>query len=294
MSELVTPKVYLVGQTEVNKEEILRYLKDSQNEDFVISMDAASIAGLSGSEILCSLFAKLCYKSLTLGKNANVTRIRDVVQNLKGCFDVGHGSIFEHISFNFIITDCSRIMTHELVRHRVGTAFSQNSGRYIRIDNIDLTYDPILDPVRSEIEELIRHIETKYKEMSEKLGLNSIADFATKKKLTSALRRIAPNGQSNEIGFTINLRSLRHTIMLRTNRHAEWEIRYVFAEIYKIMKEKYPLMFHDAKEQMVDDVMEISGMRTQPYELSARECIDNMSIQELAAEFTRRSQESHT
>jgi thymidylate synthase ThyX len=65
---------------------------------------------------------------------------------------------------------------------------------------------------------------------------------------------------------TINLRSLRHMIMLRTNRASEWEIRLVFQEIYKIMKEKYPLMFFDAVEEMIDGLIEVGGMRTQPYE----------------------------
>jgi thymidylate synthase (FAD) len=288
---LVRPKVYLVGKTELDKDEVLRYLRDSGNEDFITSMNAAEVAGLTGGEIMCSLFAKLCYKSLTLGKNANVTRIRDIVDNLKGCFAVGHGSIFEHIYFNFIISDCSRVMTHELVRHRVGTAFSQNSGRYIRVDKIDLVFDPILEPVREEIESLVTYIEDQYAQICDKAGLNDAKDFETKKKLTSALRRIAPNGQSNEIGFSINLRSLRHTIMLRTSRHAEWEIRYVFAEIYRIMKERYPLMFCDAKESIYDGIIEVTGMRMQPYETN-EDAIVNAPTNVIMEELSKRTQRS--
>ena len=266
MSKLVTPKVYLVGQTEVNLDEITKYLDDSDNTDFLKSIEEAQVAGISTAEILCSLFAKMCYKSLTLGQNKNVTRIRDIKDNLIGCFKTGHGSIFEHISFNFIAADCSRVFTHELIRHRPGMAYSQNSGRYIRVDEIDIVFDPILEPVKDDIIETIDFIEKKYKEIEDKLNINNIKDFELKKKLTSALRRIAPNGQSNEIAFTANLRSLRHLILVRTSRHAEWEIRVIFEQVYIIMKEKYPLMFADAREEVVDGIIEVSGMKMQPYE----------------------------
>ena len=269
MSKLVAPKVYFVGHTEINYAEIKRYLTESNNTDFLESMELAASQGISNAEILCSLFAKMCYKSLSLGQNKNVTRIRDIEDNLLGCFKTGHGSIFEHISFNFIAADCSRIFTHELVRHRPGMAYSQNSGRYIRLDEIDLVYDPILEPVKQEITEILEYLETKYKQLEDKLDLNNIASFDRKKKLTSALRRIAPNGQPNEIAFTANLRSLRHLIMVRTSRHAEWEIRVIFEQVYKIMKEKYPLMFADATESVIEGIVEVSGMRMQPYESQA-------------------------
>lgn len=266
MGKLVTPRVYWLGITNVDTDQLFQYLIDSGNDDFKKSYEDAINQGLSSAEILCSFYAKLCYKSLTLGKNPNISRVRDIQDNIKGCFDVGHGSIFEHINLNFLITDCSRVFTHELVRHRIGTAFSQNSGRYIRLDEIDIVHDPILDSVKDEIIEIQQYLEMKYKTIVDKLQLDQITDFTTKKKLTSAIRRIAPNGQSNEIGFSINLRSLRHTIMLRTNRHAEWEIRRIFADIYEQVKRKHPLMFYGAQEEVIDGIIEVTGMKMQPYE----------------------------
>ena len=124
----VEPKTFLVGVTGI-LDGLEEYLKYSGNEGFLDDLDEARREGLSGGEILCSFYAKLCYKSLCLGQNANVTKIRDIESNLMGCFDSGHGSVFEHCLLNFITTDCSRVFTHELVRHRVGTAFSQTSGR---------------------------------------------------------------------------------------------------------------------------------------------------------------------
>lgn len=265
MGKFVTPKVHLIGYTVIDMNGLFDYLTQSDNEDFFASISDARKEGLSDGEILCSFYGKLCYKSLTLGQNLNVTRTRDIPDNLRGCHDQGHGSVFEHCQLNFVVTDCSRVFTHELVRHRVGTAFSQTSGRYVRGDSIDIIFDPILEPVREEAVELQGIIEDYYKRMVKKMGLDEATDFNWKKQATSALRRFLPNGQSNEMGFSLNLRSLRHLIQLRTSRHAEWEIREVFNQVYHLTKEKFPLLYHGAKEEVVKGLIEVTGLKTQPY-----------------------------
>lgn len=252
------PVVVPVAMTSLDRDGIAAYLRATGNDEFIDTMCAAFDDGLSEMEVLISMMAKLCYKSLTLGHNSNITRVRDVRSNIEAAIQSGHGSVLEHASMSFIVRDCSRIFTHELVRHRAGTAFSQNSGRYIRLDSIDLVVDPILEPVEAELLEITQFLEAKYAVMAEKLGMNQEGlDFAKKKKLTSALRRIAPNGQTNEIGFTLNLRALRFVIQKRTDRAAEWEIRHVFAQVYKIAREIVPTLFCDATVTEVDGLLEV-------------------------------------
>ena len=123
MGKLVTPEVFWIGQTVLLPEGLNEYLKASGNEDFLVSVEVARKEGLSDGEIMISMMAKLCYKSLTLGKNANITRVRDIPDNLRATWDQGHGSVWEHANLNFVVYNCSRVFTHELVRHRVGTAF---------------------------------------------------------------------------------------------------------------------------------------------------------------------------
>ncbi len=252
------PVVSLVAQTSLSHEGIIEYLEATGNEEFIDTIDSSLADGLSELEVLVSMMAKLCYKSLTLGHNSNITRVRDVRSNIEAAINSGHGSVLEHASLSFIVRDCSRIFTHELVRHRAGTAFSQNSGRYIRLDSIDLVVDPILQPVQAELLQVANYLESMYSVMAEKLGMNSEGlDFARKKKLTSALRRIAPNGQTNEIGFSVNLRALRFTILKRTDRAAEWEIRHVFNQVYRIARDLVPTLFCDATESVVDGLLEV-------------------------------------
>lgn len=167
-------------------------------------------------------------------------------------------SVFEHSVLNFMITDCSRILTHELVRHRAGTAFSQTSGRYVRTDVLDVVHDPILDPIKDMVVEAGLFLEDWYKKAVDKIGVNDMKDFSQKKKVTSALRRLLPNGQANEIGFSCNFRALRHIIQMRTSRHAEWEIRYVFNQFYDLVKAEYPAIFADASAEDVDGLFEIT------------------------------------
>lgn len=288
MGRFVVPETYFIGYQEINDAEIQRYLRDSGNEDFWLSISEAREKGVSNAEILCSMFAKLCYKSLTLGQNANVTRIRDIQENLRSIQDSAHGSIFEHVNINFITANCSRVFTHELVRHRVGCAYSQNSGRYIRLDSIDIVLDPILDPIRELCQEKQAFDEAWYAKAVEAIGLDGMKNFDEKKKVTSALRRFAPNGQANEIAFFMNLRTLRHIIMLRTNRHAEWEIRLVFSQVYRLLKAKYPLMFSEAKETIYNGIVEVSGLKMQPYEKTASVMLDELTDQELEMELVRR------
>ena len=112
--------------------------------------------------------------------------------------------------------------------------------------------------------------------------------FDRKKKITSALRRFAPNGQSNEIAFTLNLRTLRHTIMVRTARHAEWEIRKVFEQVYLLLKDKYPTIFHGAKEALYEGILEITGMKLQPYEKTVDELLSELTDEQLEQELAKR------
>lgn len=327
MTERFTePTVYLTGYTATNMAGILQYLEDSGNQDFIETMRAAEADGVKSAEMLCSMYAKLCYKALAIGQNVNITRVRDIPDNLKGCFKAGHGSIFEHVGMSFIIRNCSRVFTHELVRHRIGTAFSQTSGRYVRLNigGTRIVWDPILDGCQELSEALLEYMEAIVYLMECRKGLRKIPDladdtysipedcfavdntvfppriilaqpevmwvpdnsfdFATKKKITSAIRRHAPNGQTNEMGFSCNIRSLRHTILMRTGRHSEWEIRKVFEQIYRLAKHQFPLLFFDAKEEIVEGITEVTGMKMQPYEKT----ISDYSDQELVAELKER------
>src|SRR4029077_5916562 len=50
---------------------------------------------------------------------------------IQGVIESGHGSTIEHVVFTFGISGVSRTLSHQLVRHRAGVAFDQQSQRYV-------------------------------------------------------------------------------------------------------------------------------------------------------------------
>jgi thymidylate synthase (FAD) len=279
--KLVTPQTYLIGATEIDFTGLRAYCEDTDNMEFfdnAISLASGLIESddkddiikttepIPSGLILCSFYAKLCYKSLKVGDNANISKVRDIVDNIQSTLDSRHGSVFEHCQLNFVIRNCSRILTHELVRHRVGTAFSQTSGRYVAIDDISLVLPPFFDEedinkaheVVGRIEDFCRYLRKKHIED------NNVNTFAEKKAITSAIRRFAPNGQANEIGLSVNIRSIRHILELRSNEGSEWEIRMVANQIINILMSTYSelaMYAKNAKIGVVDGFLKVSGIR---------------------------------
>ena len=80
---------------------------------------------------------RLCYRSWEPGLNKNVRQVRTNVEDyLDNLLKSMHGSVLEHSFYVFIFHQVSRVFTHELVRHRVGTSISQESLRFVRLDDL--------------------------------------------------------------------------------------------------------------------------------------------------------------
>lgn len=76
--------------------------------------------------------------------------------------------------------------------------------------------------------------------------------FAIKKKYTSAARRVLPIGMSTNIGWSSNMRTLRHVIETRTAPASEEEIRLVFSWVAELAIKEWPALFFDYEVEMVD------------------------------------------
>jgi thymidylate synthase (FAD) len=140
--------------------------------------------------------------------------------------------------------------THELVRHRAGSAFSQESLRYVRLADIGFRVPPALEPVREQVLAIVEQLEEFQVSAANELGIDEEGvPFHVKKEVTSALRRLAPIGLSTDIVWTANARTLRHVIEMRTAEGAEEELRLVFDEIARIMQAEAPGLFQDFVRQ---------------------------------------------
>src|SRR6516162_7926333 len=111
------PGVYLVGRQVVAEETLDRFLSDHgvswQTDTEVAAEHLTEVAG------------RVCYMSFAKPRPGGNKVYLDHI------LEVGHGSVLEHAVWNFVITGVSRTLTHELVRHRAGWAYSQLSQRYV-------------------------------------------------------------------------------------------------------------------------------------------------------------------
>jgi thymidylate synthase (FAD) len=242
----VKPKVYLIGYPHINEDHLAEYLKDIGASEWTTEATDA--------ETLCEVYGRLCYRSFGVGLNKNVTKVREgngpYLANINKS---GHGAVLEHSTLNFIFRPVSRVFTHELVRHRVGVAISQESMRYVRLDDMKQYESPLIESFDIEerslanaiVEDTMVFIEESVKKLETLFKIDEMKNFSEKKKVTSWLRRIAPDGMMTSIGWSANFRTLRHVIPLRTSIHAEEEIREVFNEVAFVCKDRFPNVFAD-------------------------------------------------
>src|ERR1700744_5596912 len=143
-----SPQVFLVARPAGDVEGMRAYL-ETVGGSSGLDMREESRESLKDGELLAEFGGRMCYRSWEPGLNPNVTRIRtDQEAYFANVLKSAHGSVLEHANYSFAFRNVSRVFTHELVRHRAGSAFSQESLRYVRLTDIGFPVPPALEPVR--------------------------------------------------------------------------------------------------------------------------------------------------
>lgn len=248
------PKAFFVGETKLDASGLTAYLEEIGADKYEFDEE------LTGAEELVRAGGKLCYRSWQPALNPNVTKTRDGGKQYigDGILKSAHGSVLEHASFSFIFHNISRVFTHELVRHRAGTAMSQESLRYVRLTDLKFWIPKILkdyDNAEGEglsvVMDTVGYLERQQQRLADIYEIEG-KPMSLKKKLTSAFRRIAPIGLATGILWTMNIRAARHIIQMRTDPSAEEEIRLIFDEVGIEAKKRYPSLFQDFERTEVD------------------------------------------
>ncbi len=247
----VKPLVFKIAETKIIQDEITKMLQalggNSKHMQEVLQNDP-------GGQALIETAGRICYRSFDVGLNPNITKIRtnprEYIQNL---IRHGEGSVLEHSYSSWGFIHVSRIFTHELVRHRVGTAVSQESLRYVRPKEIGLWLPDELNPAqREEMIQAADAAEAAYRRLERTMDWDK-QPMEAKKRLTSAFRRILPDGISTHVIWTANHRTLRWVIEMRTDPAAEVEIRMVFDQVAQICKRDYPHLYADFIREELSD-----------------------------------------
>lgn len=257
--KLVESQVIKLAETRVDHEGV-RKLLGELGGNALNWLSERSKTWPSESEMLIEVAGRTCYESFGTGINPNITKVRNEPgEYFRNILSKGDGSILEHATVTFALVWVSRVLTHELVRHRVGTAYSQESLRYVRIQEIRMpqwraSVDPkkLSGEIEQKMTEALKELESQYREIVDKISWDTLS-FDEKKGLTSAIRRVLPQGLATVIVFTANHRTLRWLIEMRTTPGAEYEIRTIFGKIAEIILRDYPLVYSDFEKLDLHD-----------------------------------------
>lgn len=259
---ITAPEVYLVGKQTAEDAELDRFLTDHG-----VSWESDSEVA---AEVLTETAGRVCYMSFAKprpgGNSAYLTHIKEV----------GHGSVLEHAVWNFVITGVSRSLTHELVRHRAGWAYSQLSQRYVD-ESVAEYVEPDIIANDPELHALwldaVGHAHAAYVKLAEQLNtkladpaaaaaamLPPDTDRTTRRKAArQAARSVLPNATETKIFVTANARALRHFLESRGSAFAEPEIRKLAGKILDILQKDSPNLFADyTKVPLPDGTFELS------------------------------------
>ena len=155
---------------------------------------------------------------------------------LEEVLKLGHTSVIEHTSFTFAISDVSRSLTHQLVRHRIAS-YAQQSQRYVDFKEPNYVTPPTIvknNEMKEAYDETMAIIWKQYNKLLE-MGIPA-----------EDSRFILPNAACTNIMVTMNARSLLNFFELRCCRHAQWEIRELANKMLKEVKKVTPIIFKNA------------------------------------------------
>ena len=196
-------------------------------------------------ERLAEFAGRLCYMSQ---HNPANRATRDYLENIK---KQGHGSVLEHANYSLLLEGVSRSLTHELVRHRAGFAYSQLSQRYV--DESEACFvvppaiagDELLEGAwRTQIESAQSAYVALVFQLMERYGW--VSDKVHRRKMArEAARGVLPNSTETKIVVTGNARAWRTMLELRSSEGAELEIRRLAVMVLRVLTDEAPAFFSD-------------------------------------------------
>ena len=204
-------------------------------------------------ERLAEFAGRLCYMSQ---HNPAGRATRDYLENIK---KQGHGSVLEHANYSLLFEGVSRSLTHELVRHRAGFAYSQLSQRYVDESQAAFVVPPAIvgdEPLEGAWRTQIEGAQAAYvalvSQLMERYGW--VTDKVHRRKMArEAARGVLPNSTETKIVVTGNARAWRTMLELRSSEGAELEIRRLAVMALRVLTGEAPAFFSDFEIYEADD-----------------------------------------
>lgn len=212
-------------------------------------------------EKLVAAAAKLCYSAVGVENIMDGLDDGKVDKFLGMLMDLGHESPIEHVSFTFGVEGVSRVLTHQLVRHRIGCSYSQQSQRYVKLEQFEYIIPPEIEKLPAARQKFIEAMEADQKAYNELVELlipehyqRNIQEGKNEKQARSMAEKTAiedaryvfPNACETKIVFTMSARALMNFFRHRCCNRAQWEIRQMAEEMLRQLKAIAPTLFKNA------------------------------------------------
>ena len=198
-------------------------------------MNVKLIGFTPNPEKIPAMAAKLTH-SKTKPEDLDKTSDKELKSVLDYVMNLGHTSVIEHASFNFAISEVSRSLTHQLVRHRIAS-YAQQSQRYVNFNEPNYVTPPKIaknKEMKKAYDATMKNIWGEYNRLLE-LGIPA-----------EDSRYVLPNAACTNIIVTMNARSLLNFFELRCCQHAQWEIRQLANKMLREVKKVAPAIFKNA------------------------------------------------
>jgi len=186
-------------------------------------------------EKLPAMAAKLTH-SKTKPEDLDKTSGKELKSILEQVMNLGHTSVVEHTCFTFAISDVSRSLTHQLVRHRIAS-YSQQSQRYVNLNEPNYVVPPKIAKDKQMKKAYEETMDIIWKQYNKLLEMDIPAEDS---------RYVLPNATCTNIIVTMNARSLLNFFELRCCLHAQWEIRQLANLMLQEVKKVAPTIFKNA------------------------------------------------
>jgi thymidylate synthase (FAD) len=201
----------------------------------------------SDPELAAEAAGRVCYMSF------GSRQYRDSTANyISNLITRGHESVLEHAVYTLLVDGISRALSHQIVRHRIGFAYSQLSQQYH--DESEASFvDPASIGIDSALLDRWKDLMVQSKELyREILSTGNTAGSGTTltpaerlRKARSAARSVLPNATTTTIMITGNARAWRHVLEVRGAIPGDIEMRQYCGELYKVLSKVAPILFQD-------------------------------------------------
>lgn len=217
-------------------------------------------------EKLIAAAAKNCYSATDVDSVLDGLTTEKTESFLQMLADIGHESPIEHASFTFAIEGVSRSLLAQLTRHRLAS-YSVQSQRYVREKGFEYVVPPEIDKIPAARAQFIQAmeddqrtyealtatlLEVHLKELLDADVPEKQARSAAEKQAIEDARYVLPNACTTRIVMTANARSLNNLFLLRCCNRAQWEIRQLAEEMYKLVYAVAPTLFSHCGPACVD------------------------------------------